>query len=85
MHKFVTIPSSAGGYPLFCRDKGEGHPVILLHGFAEDSGIWDNQLNALNAACRLILPDLPGSGRSSASDGEWPSCNRIAASPTAFL
>jgi pimeloyl-ACP methyl ester carboxylesterase len=51
---------------LFCRDIGNGHPTILLHGFAEDGAIWDNQVEALSSTCRLIIPDLPGSGRSSA-------------------
>jgi pimeloyl-ACP methyl ester carboxylesterase len=51
---------------LFYRDLGEGPPTLLLHGFAEDSTVWDNQTGALTGACRLILPDLPGSGRSPA-------------------
>jgi pimeloyl-ACP methyl ester carboxylesterase len=49
---------------LFCRDQGSGHPVLLLHGFAEDGAIWDNQAAFLSPCCRLIIPDLPGSGRS---------------------
>jgi pimeloyl-ACP methyl ester carboxylesterase len=38
----------------------------LLHGFAEDGAVWENQVDALGAGCRLLIPDLPGSGRSSA-------------------
>jgi pimeloyl-ACP methyl ester carboxylesterase len=45
---------------------GTGNPTLLLHGFAEDSTVWNNQIGALTDTCRLILPDLPGSGRSSA-------------------
>lgn len=41
------------------REAGSGIPVILLHGFAEDGSIWDNQLAHLEAHCRLIIPDLP--------------------------
>jgi pimeloyl-ACP methyl ester carboxylesterase len=52
--------------PLFFRDIGAGNPTLLLHGFAEDSTVWDNQIGALRNTCRLILPDLPGSGRSPA-------------------
>lgn len=54
---------------LFYRDEGAGAPVLLLHGFAEDSTVWDNQTGALSKSCRLIIPDLPGSGRSSALQG----------------
>jgi pimeloyl-ACP methyl ester carboxylesterase len=49
---------------LFYRDLGTGNPTLLLHGFAEDSTVWDNQISALADTCRLILPDLPGSGHS---------------------
>ncbi len=43
---------------------GKGHPVILLHGFGEDSDIWKDQAADLSQYCQLILPDLPGSGQS---------------------
>lgn len=39
-------------------------PVVLVHGFAEDSDVWRYQLEALLKDYRLIIPDLPGSGRS---------------------
>jgi pimeloyl-ACP methyl ester carboxylesterase len=51
---------------LFYRDEGAGSPTVLLHGFAEDSAVWNNQADTLSTACRLIIPDLPGSGRSPA-------------------
>ena len=40
-------------------------PLVLIHGFAEDSSIWDHQTAYLKNNHRLIIPDLPGSGRSS--------------------
>jgi pimeloyl-ACP methyl ester carboxylesterase len=64
--KTITIQPTATPYTLFYRDKGAGAPTLLLHGFAEDSTVWDNQIDVLGNACRLIIPDLPGSGRSSA-------------------
>lgn len=47
----------------FYRVIGEGPVVILLHGFGEDGSIWHNQFNAFSGF-KLIIPDLPGSGRS---------------------
>ncbi|MBV9987362.1 MAG: alpha/beta hydrolase [Chitinophagaceae bacterium] len=47
------------------RTEGNGHAVVLLHGFGEDSRIWDQQIGFLSPHCRLLAPDLPGSGRSS--------------------
>lgn len=43
---------------------GEGNPVMLLHGFGEDSRIWKHQIDFLKNHCRLIIPDLPGCGES---------------------
>lgn len=50
------------GKQLFFRTAGEGPTVVLLHGFGEDGTIWNNQF--LLAGYKLIIPDLPGSGRS---------------------
>jgi pimeloyl-ACP methyl ester carboxylesterase len=62
----ATTPSTVPTIPTPATTPSHSIPVILLHGFAEDGTVWDNQLNDLGAACRLIIPDLPGSGRSSA-------------------
>jgi len=43
---------------------GKGAPVMLIHGFAEDSDVWREQVATLAAQYRLIIPDLPGSGSS---------------------
>ena len=47
---------------------GAGTPVVLLHGFPLDRGVWDEQLAALRAA-RVIRIDLRGCGESELSDG----------------
>ena len=47
------------------RVEGKGDPVVLIHGFGEDSHIWDQQVSFLKEHCLLIIPDLPGSGKSS--------------------
>jgi pimeloyl-ACP methyl ester carboxylesterase len=52
------------GSPLYYGVEGRGMPVILLHGFGESSGIWDEQVNFLKTYFRIITPDLPGSGSS---------------------
>jgi pimeloyl-ACP methyl ester carboxylesterase len=49
---------------IFYRTTGKGKPVVLIHGFAEDGDIWKNQIEFLRAYFYLIIPDLPGSGRS---------------------
>lgn len=60
MEKQFTYHGSKIHYQVY----GNGHPVVLLHGFGEDSHIWDEQIPILQDHCQLIIPDLPGSGRS---------------------
>lgn len=43
---------------------GSGEPVVLLHGFAEDSSIWSGLITSLKDQYKLIVPDLRGSGKS---------------------
>lgn len=43
---------------------GTGKAVVLLHGFGEDSDIWKAQIDFLINDFLLIVPDLPGSGKS---------------------
>lgn len=43
-------------------DEGEGKVVVLVHGFPEDSRVWEAQVDYLKKAFRVIAPDLPGSG-----------------------
>jgi len=68
--KTITYQSST----IFYRTIGKGQPVVLIHGFAEDGDIWKNQIEFLSAGsggkehCHLIIPDLPGSGRSDLID-----------------
>ncbi|NRD79630.1 alpha/beta hydrolase [Bacillus sp. BRMEA1] len=45
-------------------DKGEGQPIILLHGFCGSSSYWENVISELALNYRVIVPDLPGHGQS---------------------
>ena len=54
-------------------DRGEGLPILLLHGFPLGRWMWSAQLEALSdQGCRLIAPDLRGYGESTVTDGELP-------------
>jgi pimeloyl-ACP methyl ester carboxylesterase len=43
---------------------GKGTPVVFVHGFGEDSEIWENQIEGLKDKFLIIAPDLPGNGKS---------------------
>lgn len=53
----------------FVTGKGK-QPIILIHGFGEDSRIWKHQVNYLENDFRLYIPDLPGTGESKIGDKE---------------
>jgi pimeloyl-ACP methyl ester carboxylesterase len=60
LFKKITYKSST----IFYRVTGKGKTVVLLHGFGEDGEIWNDQVEYLKDHFRLLVPDLPGSGRS---------------------
>jgi len=47
---------------------GEGDPVILLHGYAQNSHMWRPLMLELAKTHRVIAPDLRGFGQSSKPD-----------------
>lgn len=53
----------------FITGKGS-QPIILIHGFGEDSRIWKHQINYLQNEYRLFVPDLPGTGQSAIGNGQ---------------
>lgn len=55
--------------PVHYRVIGNGNPVLLLHGFGEDSTIWEHLIADLQLDYRLLVPDIPGSGLSPALPG----------------
>jgi pimeloyl-ACP methyl ester carboxylesterase len=49
---------------LVYRVAGNGHPIVLLHGFVNSSALWDDTIAAFQHDYRLYAPDLPGHGHS---------------------
>ena len=45
-------------------EKGQGQPVILIHGFCEIGEMWRDFAEKLSVDFRVICPDLPGCGKS---------------------
>src|SRR5689334_10381217 len=60
MHNTFNYRGSTIHYDVF----GSSTPLLLIHGFAEDRKVWDKQVAFLSEHCKLIVPDLPGSGQS---------------------
>lgn len=52
------------GSRIFYTDQGEGEPIVMLHGFLENSTMWDGLLPSLLKKHRVICIDLLGHGQS---------------------
>ena len=50
------------GITVFYTDAGNGNPVVLLHGFLENSTMWDTFIPELIKKNRIICIDLLGHG-----------------------
>jgi pimeloyl-ACP methyl ester carboxylesterase len=55
----------ADGLEIAYERVGEGSPLVLVHGAAEDSRVWRPQLAALADELTVLAWDEPGAGRSS--------------------
>jgi pimeloyl-ACP methyl ester carboxylesterase len=77
------------GVELHYQVLGQGLPVMLVHGFGEDGRIWEKIVGALSEHCQLIIPDLPGSGKSedplSDDEASFPTLDDLAGSLKAIL
>jgi pimeloyl-ACP methyl ester carboxylesterase len=62
---FVAKDAEVDGVRLHYTTGGNGPAVILLHGFAETSRMWQPILPVLGEKFTVIAPDLPGIGDSS--------------------
>ena len=51
------IATSAG--PIRFRDRGEGPPVVFLHGIVANGALWRRVVPALESGVRCITPDWP--------------------------
>lgn len=49
---------------IYYRKTGTGPAIVLLHGFPDNGEIWNDVATALSSDFTVIVPDLPGSGKS---------------------
>ena len=68
--EFVSRDANIDGASIHYTAGGSGPAVILLHGFAETSRMWNPILPVLGAKFTVIAPDFPGIGDSSIPSGE---------------
>jgi pimeloyl-ACP methyl ester carboxylesterase len=58
------------GATIHLEERGEGRPLVLLHGGLGSSAYWDPVVDELAGSFRVITPDSRGHGRSTNPAGE---------------
>ncbi|MBG6205088.1 pimeloyl-ACP methyl ester carboxylesterase [Labrenzia sp. EL_13] len=48
---------------LHIRDKGNGRPLVLIHGWSCPGQFFQGQIDCLHSKARCLVPDLPGHGK----------------------
>ena len=66
---------------IFSEDIGSGTPLVLVHGFLGSSEMWRPQINFFKDNFRVVVPALPGFGKSNTIN----SCNSIECMAKAIL
>ncbi|MCH8200107.1 MAG: alpha/beta fold hydrolase, partial [Chloroflexi bacterium] len=59
-----------GGVNIYYEAHGQGLPVLLSHGYAATSRMWEGQVTALADRYRLIVWDMRGHGESDSPDAQ---------------
>ena len=54
----------ANGISIYYEEEGEGFPLVLLHPWPTDHGLWMFQVPVFSAKYRVITPDSRGLGKS---------------------
>lgn len=55
------------GNKIFYEIKGEGIPLVFVHGWATTSRVWEGQINYFSKSYKVIYLDLAGFGKSISS------------------
>jgi pimeloyl-[acyl-carrier protein] methyl ester esterase len=63
LSKNIVIVSMANSLKI--ASKGEGMPIVFIHGWGVNSGVWQFCVEYFSKKCQVITVDLPGFGSNS--------------------
>ena len=70
--RYAMQQVSVDGLTISYLEKGEGNPIVLVHGIPTSSFLWRDMIEELSAHGRVIALDLPGFGFSDPPhDGDY--------------
>jgi non-heme chloroperoxidase len=62
----MSYESLDSGVRLWVEERGEGRPILFIHGWPTGHAVWKNQIPALAARHKVLAVDLPSFGKSPA-------------------
>src|SRR5436190_17454817 len=68
---FAEHFADVNGVRLHYRIGGKGSPIVLLHGYAQTSHMWNPLVPLLASNHTVIVPDLRGAGGSSKAESGY--------------
>src|SRR5205809_7782660 len=68
---FTEHDAEVNGVRIHYSIGGKGSPVVLLHGYAQTSHMWNPIMPLLAKNHTVVVPDLRGAGRSSKPDSGY--------------
>jgi sigma-B regulation protein RsbQ len=68
----ASTARSSDGLPISFDVSGTGNPtLVLVHGWAFDRHLWDNEVKRLSSRYRVVTLDLAGHGESGRQRAKW--------------
>ncbi|MEQ9617326.1 MAG: alpha/beta hydrolase [Phycisphaerales bacterium] len=67
----ATLLATDSGIQYVDAGPKSNNAIVLVHGWASDHTIWNEQVEALREDYRVLAVDLPGHGGSARGDGPW--------------
>ena len=62
---------TVNGFEMYYEVRGEGEPLVLLHGITGSGSFFEPMVNDFAKEYRVIVPDLRGHGRSTNPSNEF--------------
>ena len=56
----MPLIETPSGATMWIEDKGEGKPILFVHGWPLSGKPWRNQLEGMSHEHRVLTVDLPG-------------------------
>lgn len=61
--------TASDGAVITYRSQGDGPPLIIIHGWSQSGAMFRHQIESLSSHCKVIVPDIRGSGESPTPQG----------------